>query len=382
MMQKYTQLYVLLACLINFVILEPCQTPDGRYGDCKLISQCPELDYIYKNQKSYYYQDYLRRSKCGDDIFGVCCPAVPLYIPPYQTYEPYQTHAPYETTLSSQERPGVLPDHNMCGHQAMESRIINGVNTSVTDFPWFSLIEYTKPNGEKSHNCGGVLINENYVLTAAHCVIGADLTRFRYTLTGVRLGEWNMETNPDDDDGQRADPVKNIPVVKTISHEGYDPYSKSQRNDIALLRLAQPVTYSRFVRPICLPTTRDTANINYDGEPLKICGFGKTETGLNSPVKLMAEVDVVSMEICSEKFRSQNVNLSEKQICAGGEVDSCRGDSGGPLMIRHRSDQTTEFHLLVGIVSFGKSPCGQNGWPGVYTRVDKYIDWIRSKIKA
>lgn len=86
-------------------------------------------------------------------------------------------------------------------------------------------------------------------------------------------------------------------------------------------------------------------------------------------------------EFCDETFRVANITLIENQLCVGGErlKDSCKGDSGGPLM--HQNIQIASNWEIVGIVSFGRTPCGGENWPGIYTRVDKYIDWILSKIE-
>lgn len=90
----------------------------------------------------------------------------------------------------------------------------------------------------------------------------------------------------------------------------------------------------------------------------------------------------VSMAQCNQMYRIFRIKLSSNQICAGGEKgsDSCRGDSGSPLM-KYDEYANPPHWYVVGIVSFGPSQCGQADWPGVYTRVDTYIDWILSKMR-
>lgn len=94
-------------------------------------------------------------------------------------------------------------------------------------------------------------------------------------------------------------------------------------------------------------------------------------------------VSGVPLEQCNQVYSSQNIVLTPSQLCAGGVkgFDSCRGDSGGPLM---GIDSTTgkPYWFLAGVVSFGPSPCGLQGWPGVYTRMSDYVDWIESTIRA
>lgn len=103
-------------------------------------------------------------------------------------------------------------------------------------------------------------------------------------------------------------------------------------------------------------------------------------TGSESDVKLKVTVPVVSNSECDSVFSRVSRRISQKQLCAGGIAgqDSCRGDSGGALM-----GKVSKYNnwFAFGVVSYGPSPCGTPGWPGVYTRVTEYVDWILSKIK-
>lgn len=140
---------------------------------------------------------------------------------------------------------------------------------------------YITANGKKGFHCGGVLINNNYVLTASHCVNGAGVTRLRYRLTSVRLGEWDLENENDcDEEDICSDPVRDIPIAESISHENYVPRSQGQLNDIALLRLARSVTYSDWIKPICLPVSAQLKSKNFNGALLTVAGWGKTENGI------------------------------------------------------------------------------------------------------
>lgn len=93
------------------------------------------------------------------------------------------------------------------------------------------------------------------------------------------MGEWDTTVNPDSQDNDEADPVLDIAVVERIPHEQYVPTSKTQENDIALLRLARSVTFTDWIRPICLPIRSHLRNVNYNDVPLVVAGWGKTETG-------------------------------------------------------------------------------------------------------
>lgn len=198
----------------------------------------------------------------------------------------------------------------------------------------------------------------------------------------MRLGEWDTRTEIDCNENECADPVVNVPVEQLIPHEDYNPDSKQQEHDIALVRLSQTVTFTDFVRPICLPLSNDLRRTVYDNVALTVAGWGKTENGTNSDRMLKLDLPGVPRQDCQNVYRQKKVNLGVGQMCAGGKPgkDSCRGDSGGPLM-RYDNHATVPHWYLAGIVSFGPTPCGQVDFPGVYTRVSEYVDWIRDNMR-
>lgn len=223
---------------------------------------------------------------------------------------------------------------------------------------------------------------------------------------GVRLGEYNTK-NPGKDcqDNEFTDelycndePV-DLSIEEVIVHEDYDPFNTAQYNDIGLLRLSASVNYTRkfffnhflffsslyffseYIKPICLPV-KDEKPREYVGKNLTACGWGVTENFTNSDYKLKVQLLVKANEDCNSIYKASKVQIKEKQLCAGGTKgkDSCKGDSGGPLMSVHVGNASVNWEL-VGIVSFGSFPCGVKGVPGVYTRVESYMDWIISKLK-
>ncbi|TMW41744.1 hypothetical protein DOY81_013177, partial [Sarcophaga bullata] len=108
----------------------------------------------------------------------------------------------------------------------------------------------------------------------------------------------------------------------------------------------------------------------FDNVKMDVTGWGTTEEGYSSPIKLKAAVDGWRFETCRQKYAPKRIQLENTQMCAGGQegVDSCGGDSGGPLVSKERLDNR-DVYVLAGVVSFGPKPCGLPGWPGVYTRV-------------
>lgn len=121
------------------------------------------------------------------------------------------------------------------------------------------------------------MINQRYVLTAAHCV---NKVPAEWTLTSVRIGEWDTKTtNPDCEYLQNEqvcnEPIVDVPVTEKIVHEDYQPNSKNQHHDIALLRLSRYVQYTDFARPICLPVDSVLRNSNENGKKFVVAGWGE-----------------------------------------------------------------------------------------------------------
>jgi secreted trypsin-like serine protease len=169
-------------------------------------------------------------------------------------------------------------------------------------------------------HCGGSLINDRYVLTGATCEISIPRT---WKLSHVRLGDWDTRTNPDciieDNETICNDPYVDVPVAQVIVHEKYNADAKNQPNDIALLRLQNSVSYTDYIKPICLPEPSFSTVIS-SGEILEFSGFGKTETEKMSPLKKRVALGAYSTEACQRVYSQSNIQITDNQICAGGEA--------------------------------------------------------------
>ncbi|ALC47792.1 MP1 [Drosophila busckii] len=368
-----------------------CTTPSEQTGTCIYLTQCKYLyDIVQKRAISVSDRAFLSNSQCGfrNGQVLICCANTrrlvqqPVWGNNVQT-RPQPQPQPQPQPTAPTKRSNLLPQVPNCGDN-FGDRIVGGVNTGKKEFPWLVLLEYTKPGNVIGHHCGGSLINNRYVLTAAHCV-SAIPTDWR--LTGVRVGEWDTTTNPDcttERNGKKDcnEPYVDIKVDELIPHPQYPGNSRDQLHDIALLRLRSPVTFSDYARPVCLPSKPEHMNNIFLGRKMIVSGWGRTEYNATSNIKQKAEVDSVPLADCNKRYSTQRRTVTNSQICAGGVegIDSCRGDSGGPLVMEEFEDGHGNYYLT-GVVSYGPTPCGLAGWPGVYTLVSAYIDWIESTIK-
>ncbi|KAL0972693.1 hypothetical protein UPYG_G00193570 [Umbra pygmaea] len=245
-----------------------------------------------------------------------------------------------------------------CGKSPFKtSRIVGGQNADVGEFPW-QVSLHIKNMG---HVCGGSIINQQWLVTAAHCV--QDDAKTKYSQPGVwevYLGlHTQKETNPN---------IQKRNLRQVISHPNYNAYTFD--NDIALMQLDSPVAYSGYIQPICLPAASHTFPA---GNPVWITGWGATrEGGSAASVLQKAQVRIINSTVCNQLMKGQ---ITSRMMCAGvltGGVDACQGDSGGPLS----SPGSRMF--LAGVVSWGDG-CARRNKPGIYSVVSKFRGWIKEK---
>ncbi|ROT71560.1 putative trypsin-1-like [Penaeus vannamei] len=247
-----------------------------------------------------------------------------------------------------------------CG-VANPTRIVGGTEVSPAHkYPW--QVGLGK-QGYYGYSCGGAIINNLYVLTAAHCFFDKEGNRLSDEGLVVGVGDHIMTSSNDDVAGV----TKEVPVAKVILHESYNP--KAYDYDIALLRLGQTLDLASHsqVRAVCLP---DDDSKTYVGENAIASGWGALGFGDSQPDALR-EVMLPILSTCLD-----NTGITERMLCAGyeeGGKDTCQGDSGGPLCVKEGSK-----FVQVGVVSFGDG-CAQARKPGVYARVTKFLTWIKEK---
>ncbi|XP_034942335.1 serine protease snake [Chelonus insularis] len=246
--------------------------------------------------------------------------------------------------------------------------IVGGVKAKPMEFPHMAMIGYGKD--VISWQCGGSVISEDYILTAAHCINSTD----KGPAIKVRVG--TISTKALEPTMQERD------IVERIGHPEYR--LPLRYNDIALLKLDQPLDFNEYIRPACLEVESMqelsmTRKLHFIAS-----GFGKTayEADYGSDDLMKVTLDYISPETCQRNYQSEvgsrqmPQGLIPSMLCAGimeGGKDTCQGDSGGPLQRVLHTPYC--MYSIVGVTSFGKF-CAFKNSPAIYTQVSSYLDWI------
>ncbi|KAK4324762.1 hypothetical protein Pmani_004621 [Petrolisthes manimaculis] len=249
--------------------------------------------------------------------------------------------------------------------------VVNGEDSNLQELPWTVILGYNSTT-EPFWACGGTLISEQYVVTAAHCV---HLTYNQgATLEVVRLGEYDLSSVEDCSGITCAPATQDFTPEQIILHPDFDTRAEVS-DDIALIRLNKKATLNGYVEPLCLPPAGAGVEGLLGGLEAEVAGWGLTETGPQATVLQKASLPFVNKDTCNPQY---NDTLLPEQICFGGSTqNACQGDSGGPLVLRGTNP------LLIGIVSRGlDSQCGLIGVPAFYTDVAAYRTWITQNMRA
>jgi len=239
---------------------------------------------------------------------------------------------------------------NTCGIRPLENKIVKGQVAEEFDWPWMCSMLY---NGR--HICGGSLIGNKWIVTAAHCV--SNLVPGNY--------KWDCGIHHRTNRGPHA---RLFSVKAIFRHTGYS--SSNFRNDICLMELTETAyipntsTYNDYVLPACIPKT----GANFGGTTSWATGWGTLTSGSSSLPLVLYEV---ALDTWTDTRCQTYATMAHPptQVCAGGpDKDTCQGDSGGPLAAK---DSDSKWYCI-GLTSWGYG-CGGGG---VYTKVAAFYDWI------
>ncbi|XP_072938514.1 atrial natriuretic peptide-converting enzyme [Epargyreus clarus] len=244
-------------------------------------------------------------------------------------------------------------------------RIVGGVEASPGDWPFLAAI---LGGPEEVFYCAGVLVADQWVLTASHCVGNhSDVNGWT-----IQLGITRRRSH--------AYYGQKVKVRRVVPHPQYN-IGVAHDNDIALFQLAVRVRYHEQLSPVCLPPAQRALA---PGTLCTVIGWGKRDDKDMSeyePAVNEVEVPVLNRDLCNQWLEHRDLNVTEGMICAGypeGGKDACQGDSGGPLLCKDPEDSTRWY--VGGIVSWGIK-CAHPRLPGVYAYVPKYIPWIKQQIE-
>ncbi|XP_066579300.1 serine protease 27 [Amia ocellicauda] len=240
------------------------------------------------------------------------------------------------------------------------SFIVGGQDAKMGEFPWQAYI-FIQLNGTHGSYCGGSLISEHWVLSAAHCFNGSSIIMEKSTVT---LGAYSL-AQPTNHEEKRS-------VAQLILHKRYHKVEKGF--DLALLQLDRRVRFSDFIRTVALPL--DNSDDFADAKKCWVTGWGdisEKEELPNPRILQKVRVPIINNKQCGDLYKA-NCTIRDEMICAGylkGGMDSCQGDSGGPLVCKKKGEW-----IQTGIVSFGYG-CAKPRQPGIYTRTSSFLPWIK-----
>uniref|UniRef100_A0A8C5QAE5 Peptidase S1 domain-containing protein n=1 Tax=Leptobrachium leishanense TaxID=445787 RepID=A0A8C5QAE5_9ANUR len=279
----------------------------------------------------------------------------------YQAWIKYNIPEMTFSTVSILPVPPSVSSPPVCGSPVVSSRIGGGADAKYGEWPWQVAVVY-----DGVYRCGGSLISEQWVLSGAQCFnMEADTRRYMIFMGAHQFSGSN-------------DHMKFSFVERIITHYRYE--SVTSKGDIALVKLSNPVTYTDYIRPICLPSSSVTFP---SGTECWVTGWGDVAYGVSLPnPKTLQEVKVhlIDYKECEQMYNTGSsvvYTIEKEMICAGykeGGKASCQGDSGGPVVCK-----VNGAWIQAGIVSFAQG-CALPNRPGVNTLVPAYQSWIKTYI--
>lgn len=322
-----------------------CSIRRNLDGTCKRISDCQRLTSLSNSRPKICFWDL------KEPI--VCCPVE-------RERETNNSRFVLAKAVCG-EKPKTSPHLNK--KHDFRISVVGGETAVPFSWPWMVSIHKRSSTGFE-YLCGGCIISNQFILTAAHC-FGSGIRAYSEYI--VKIG------------GHKSSEGIDYGVEKITVHPNY--IDGQYYHDIAIIKLSLIIPIN--ISPACLPSEKD---FYAPGKNTTIIGWGTTSFAGQSAEDLQeAVVNVVSNAQCNHSYArlkqpSLPRGITAGFLCAGistGGKDACQGDSGGPLMIK---DTSSSAWKVIGVVSFGYQ-CATAGFPGVYTRVSSYLQWIFNNIK-
>jgi len=312
--------------------------------------------------------------------FGDPCPGIAKYLEiRYECKSPAVTVSlsttttakPPKETTTTRIRP--LPPGSCGISQVAQSRVIGGQAAKHGAWPW-QVAMYRKGHFQ----CGGSLINPNWIVTATHCV--------EKIKTGDLISDYYVVLGDHDRSVDESTEVKRQ-LQKIILHPDYNE-DHTYNNDIAMLRLQRPILPTKFISPVCLPQQGQKVRV---GKRCFVSGWGMTAYPSNPSIVLQQGIlPVISKRDCVRRLKTsigkKGLSISDQMLCAGQSYNPsatntdtavCKGDSGGPFVCQERNGKWT----LQGVTSWGSARCSAKDSNSVFARVSEFRNWIDEVIK-
>ncbi|XP_077982628.1 uncharacterized protein LOC144437547 isoform X2 [Glandiceps talaboti] len=247
-----------------------------------------------------------------------------------------------------------------CGRRRPNARIYGGRAAKKRKWPWMAMLF---DSNRKQTFCGGVLLNRQWVITAAHCILNSETTRDNLR---IYLGKYYSSKTERE---EREFKVEDVHPHPKFNQSTYD-------SDIALVKLFTSAELTDRITPVCVPDVVVANNTLQSQKSGWVTGWGRTKLKHDNVLGKLQQVrlQIVEHLQCAKKYA--DAAITDNMFCAlpakrGQRKDACSGDSGGPF-VRKISGRW----YLIGLVSWGQG-CAEPNFPGVYTTVSKFNDWIR-----
>ncbi|KAH8363015.1 hypothetical protein KR084_004496 [Drosophila pseudotakahashii] len=375
-------------CLqFNYHTESSCVIPNGAVGNCVKYEECPFVQKIigfFGDNIPLYIRTQFSQMQCKTNVntkeIHICCPYESTTQFSIKDDSKSKVVRSESKNLNRYDRRGLklLNSVTNCGIRRPPSLTVGagGMTAKPGDYPWVALLKY-KINDLRPFLCGGSLISERHILTAAHCIISQP------EVVAVRLGEHDLETEKDCYYLISIKPIC-LPLIEEYGIEKirvHTNYVHGQIGyDIAIIQLDRVVDQKWNINPVCLPIDKQSQELDFN-QAFLIVGWGATEN-VTFPSQLQeVQVSRTDLDECRRYYKKDEVN--DNHICATGTgiKQTCRGDSGGPLFIEHRFKNMYR-QVQYGVISFGGNYCGQQqNQPGIFASVIDMLPWITQNLQ-